>query len=102
MSWPGDARTWFALQAPSGANPDGYATQATVPGAMRAAAGNEVLQFGGQMATGQVVIRIRYRLDVRADWRLLDTSTGRPYQIAGYADPDGRRQFLVLQCVGAQ
>jgi SPP1 family predicted phage head-tail adaptor len=101
MSWLGDARTRFTLQEPSGLSGSGYADVVTVPGSKRLAGGNEVLKFGGQLAAGQYVVTIRFRDDVRADWRLVDDQE-REYQIASYGDADGRRAYLTIYCQGLQ
>lgn len=86
------------LQQPSGTAGDGYATVTTVWGEVRSAGGSEVLKFGGPSASGQAVITIRFRSDVRSEWRVREPLTGRAFQIANYGDPDGSRRWLQVFC----
>lgn len=53
----------------------------------------EALRFGAPTSTGHYKVTMRYRRDVKAEWRIVDEG-GRVFQIAGYGDPDGRRREL--------
>jgi head-tail adaptor len=61
----------------------------------------EQVRFGIPSAEGQSVITIRYRTDVRANYRLVDQSVSpeRSFQILGYSDPDGDLEQLDLLVV---
>lgn len=102
MTWLSDARHRFHLQSPSGLTSSGYTTAVTVPGSIRASGGAEVLKFGGPSAVGQYVIEIRYRSDVKAEWRLVDADDGRAFQIQSYADKDGAGRYLTIYALELQ
>lgn len=92
------AMNWrVELQPPVGLNAEGYTTKTTVWGEIRGASGSESLQFGGTSSVGQYVVTIRYRDDIRAEWRLKD-QTGRRFQVNSYTDPEGRREWLQIYC----
>lgn len=86
----------FRLQRPSGLGGDEYLDVETIWGAIHAASGSELLRFGTLVATGASVVTIRYREDLRASWRLVesDTSPERALQITSFGDPDGSREQL--------
>lgn len=86
------------LQQPSGLTGSGYATVVTVWAALRSAGGSEIVKFGGPSSSGQNVATIRFRTDVRAEWRVREPQSGRTFQIASYGDPDGSQTWLQLFC----
>lgn len=90
------------LQRPSGLAGDGYVTVATVWAAMRASGGAETVKFGGASTMGQNVLTLRFRDDIRSEWRVSEPASGRVFQIAHYGDPDGSREWLELFCQEAQ
>ena len=99
----GDLDREFTLQQPSTTTDDGtYEAVDTVWGGIRLAGGNEVMRFVTPEATGRFVVTLRYRDDLRADMRLLETVTNRALQIDSYGDPDGRLEWLRVFCVEAQ
>lgn len=99
----GDLDREFTLQRPSTADDSGtYEDIDTVWGGIRLAGGNEVIRFLTPEATGRFVVTLRYRDDLRADMRLLETATQRALQIDSYGDPDGRFEWLRVFCVEAQ
>lgn len=57
----------------------------------------ESLRFGVPVTAAAFRIRVRYRTDVRADWRVVD-ELGRTFQISGYGDPEDKRRELHLLC----
>ena len=74
-----------------------YTEVVTVPGSLQFVGGApESLQSGAPLAIAQWRGRIRFRADIRAEWRIVDAETGRMFQISGYGDPDGRRGELEL------
>lgn len=97
MTWLSEARSWFDLEQPTGLPGSAYRFVDSVPGSMRSAGGNETLKFGGPSAEGQFVIEIRYRSDIKSEWRLVE-STGRTFQVSTYGDPTGHGRFLRLYC----
>ncbi len=70
---------------------------AEVWGEVVGAGGGET--FGGVQVSAETthVVTIRHRTDVTPKMRF--TWEGRTLEIRSMADPDGRRDFLVLQCV---
>lgn len=90
------------LQQPSGLSGDGYVRVATVWAAMRSTGGGEAVRFGGTSSTGQVVLTLRFRDDIRSEWRAYESASGRVFQIAHYGDPDGTRQWVELFCQESQ
>ena len=81
------------LQEPNGVAADGFIEKARVPASieMVAGGGSEVLHFGVGTATGYFKVTMRYRSDLKANWRIVHTD-GRVFQISSYGDPDGKRQ----------
>lgn len=57
----------------------------------------EVIRFGMPATWSGFLVTMRYREDVRADWRLEDEA-GRVFQISSYGDREDRRQELQLWC----
>lgn len=97
----GQLRYRVTLQQPDATEQSGFADVDTVWAEMQfAPATNEAIAAGGVTAIGTQRVRIRYRADVRASWRL--TMDDRVFQINGYGDPDGRRRELLLVCAEAQ
>lgn len=85
------------LQSPSGQTADGYATAVSaVPAHVRSAGGNELLRFGTQVATNPTVITMRYRTDLKPDWRLSWPSRNRFFQITSYGDEIGDEKWLTV------
>lgn len=91
----------FVLQRPSGTSGSGYTDVATgVPGELLfLGGGSESLQVGAQVSTAQYQITIRYRTDVKAEWRLMERDTDRLFQVSHFGDPNGRRIELLLLCL---
>ena len=85
------------LQSPSGLSSDGYATAvAGVPAHVRSAGGNELLRFGTQVAVNPTVITMRYRTDVRSDWRFWWPSRNRFFQVTSFGDEVGDLKWLTV------
>jgi head-tail adaptor len=84
---------WITLQEPTGLNAEGYNDKGRVPAniTMVDSGGSEVLRFGIGAATGYFKVTMRYRSDLKANWRIVHTD-GRVFQISSYGDPDGKRQ----------
>jgi SPP1 family predicted phage head-tail adaptor len=70
---------------------------ATVWADIQGLAGRESMTGDEVHARGEVRIWMRYRTDVQPDWRA--TCDGRTYEFVSAADPDGRREMLVLSAV---
>ena len=98
----GALRYVLDLQSPSGTSGQGYTTEASTRGEIRGAGGSELLRYGGTSSQGQFVITVRYRDDVKADWRIREQDSGRTFQITSYSDPDGRRQWTQFFCTEIQ
>jgi len=93
----GALRADLNLQSPSGLTADGYATVvAGVPAHVRSAGGNELLRFGAQVAVNPTVITMRYRRDLKSDWRLTWPAENRVFQITSFGDEDGDRKWLTV------
>lgn len=94
----GSRRYLVTLQQPDLTGSGGYADVAQVWADMQfQPAGGVPITAGGPSAQAAHRVRIRFRSDVRSDWRL--TVDGRTFQIVGYGDPDGRRRELMLVCL---
>lgn len=101
MSQPGRMRYFVTLQEPDSSETSGYRDVAQVWADMQfKPAGGVSIVAGGPQAQASHQVRMRFRSDVRADWRL--TVDGRSFQIVGHGDPDGRRRELVVVCVEVQ
>lgn len=97
----GQLRYRVTLQQPDATELSGFADVATVWAEMQfAPAPSETIEAGGVSAVGTQRVRIRYRSDVRASWRL--TMDNRIFQINGYGDPDGRKRELLIVCAEVQ
>ena len=55
-----------------------------------------------QTAFGPYTIRMRYRTDVKAEWRVVDCETGQVFQILSWGDRDGRREEVWLVATEVQ
>jgi SPP1 family predicted phage head-tail adaptor len=100
----GKMRDDVILQQPSA--PTGaadYDTVETVPAQIEMIgwSGGEALRFGAPTATGYFTITLRYREDIRSDWRIVHTD-GRVFQVVSYGDPDGKRQALRVSATTVQ
>jgi SPP1 family predicted phage head-tail adaptor len=88
----GELRHRVTFEAPTGTA--GYESVVEgIPAAIRMAGGNELLRFGAQTAVAAFVITMRYRTDVRPEWRVALPAENRVFQITNYGDPDGHRQW---------
>jgi len=97
----GQLRYRVTLQEPSTTAASGFSDVATVSAELRfEPAPSDPMQAGGPAAIAEHQVRMRFRSDVRADWRL--SVDGRTFQITGYGDTDGRRRELKLVCVEVQ
>ena len=97
----GQLRYRLTLQQPSTTEASGFADVATVAADLRfQPAPSEPMQAGGPAAIASMQARIRYRSDVRAEWRAVVGS--QTFQITGYGDPEGRRRELLLVCAEVQ
>ena len=93
----GQLRETVDLQVPSGTSGEGYATTvADVPANIRSAGGNELLKFGAQVAINASVITVRYRRDVRPDWRVSWPTENKTFQIVNYGDEAGTKRWLTV------
>lgn len=100
----GDLRHRITLQRPA-AGPDAlgqmvptWQTVDEVWGWVRQQQGREWLAADSAQASGKASVRIRWRNDVRPDWRVL--WRGQPYAIVGEpVDVQGARVMLELLCV---
>lgn len=93
----GKLRDRIDLQSPEGTSGDGYETTVgRLPANIRSAGGNELLKFGAQVAVNATVITLRYRTDVRPDWRISWTDMARFFQIVSYGDETGDRRWLTV------
>lgn len=92
----GELDRQFTIQRPSGLEEDYADVETGVWGSKRFATGNEVLRGSTPAAQVTHVIKMRYRDDLRASWRLVeeDTSPAVALQIVTFGDPDGRREEL--------
>jgi head-tail adaptor len=82
-------------------DPDARTDVERVWASIRSIGMREQVRFGVPSAEGQSLITIRYRTDVRANYRLVDQSVSpeRSFQILGYSDPDGDLEQLDLLVV---
>jgi SPP1 family predicted phage head-tail adaptor len=97
----GALRYRVTLQEPDATGTSGYADVATVSADVTfSPASGESMQGGGLAAVASHRMRLRYRSDVRAEWRVV--LSDRTFQISGYGDPDGRKRELVLVCAEVQ
>lgn len=95
----------FTLQRPSGLDADDYEDVETdLWGHKRFASGQEALRGATPAAQATHVVTIRYREDLRANWRLVesDTSPAGVLQISVFGDPEGNREMLQVFCVELQ
>jgi SPP1 family predicted phage head-tail adaptor len=93
----GDLTAFVEFQVPEGQVATGYTTRIErVPANIRTAIGNELLKFGAQVAVNPVIVMIRYRNDVRTDWRIWYPAESRAFQITGYGDETGEREWLTI------
>jgi len=80
-----------------GTLPDVWITVATLWAKVEGLRGREFFAAGQMQAATDVRVTIRFRADVRADWRLVHR--GQPMGIASVVDIEARREFLELMCV---
>lgn len=92
------ARHRFIWQRPDTSAATGYTPVVTLSGALRFASGSEVFRLGAPTATVFHVIEMRYRDDIRADWRAVDERSGRIFHVTVPSDPTDRRQELHVFC----
>lgn len=98
----GSLDKWLLLQSRNPAT-GAYADVDTVPGSLVFVSGSqEALMAGAPISIGQWLGKIRYRTDVKAEWRFVDVETGRVFQISSYGDPTGRKSLLRLVCTEIQ
>jgi SPP1 family predicted phage head-tail adaptor len=99
----GDLAYEFILQQPTAGSqdPDAWTDVERVWASIRSIGMREQVRFGIPSAEGQSVVTIRYRTDVRANYRLVDQSVSpeRSFQILGYSDPNGDLEQLDLLVV---
>lgn len=90
------------LQQPDATSSTGYAEVSAVWFGLVTSRGafSEPMRGGGPVAIGSRLLRMPYREDVRADWRLVEGT--RKYLISGCDDPDGRRRELHVVCAEIQ
>ncbi|MBY0467609.1 MAG: phage head closure protein [Burkholderiaceae bacterium] len=80
-----------------GTLPEVWITVATLWAKVEPLRGREYFAAGQMQAATDVRVTIRFRADVRADWRVVHRS--RPMGIASVIDIEARREFLELMCV---
>ncbi len=99
----GDLTRVLELQQPDATAATGYRAVAVVFGAVEdLGASSEALLAGAPAALATVRVRIYYRPDIRASWRLQDQETGRVLEVAAVSDPDGSKVETRLACVQVQ
>ena len=84
----------FPTQATDGSRVDDFRTIATVWGAIHELRGKEYLAAREAHSETTAKIKIRYRSDVRAEWRAIHA--GRVFDIQHVVDIGGRHRFLEL------
>lgn len=84
----------YPTQAADGSRVDDYRTITVVWGELLELRGKEYLAAREAKSETTAKIRIRYRADVRAEWRAI--SDGRTYDIQHVVDLGGRRRALEL------
>lgn len=93
----GDLTAVIDLQVPEGQSADGYVARvARVSAHIRSAVGNELLKFGAQVSVNSVIVTIRYRSDVKPDWRIWWPAESRAFQITSYGDETGDGEWLTI------
>lgn len=95
----------YTIQRPAGLDAEGYETvEADVWGHKRFASGSESLRASTPVATVTHVVTMRYRDDLRANWRLVeqDTSPEQSLQIVSFGDPTGDAEELRVYVVELQ
>lgn len=92
------------LQQKTGPAVGDWSDVQTVPAQidMAGGSGGESLRFGADTATGFYTIYLRYREDIRSDWRIVHAQDGRVFQVVSYGDPDGKRQALRVSATTIQ
>jgi SPP1 family predicted phage head-tail adaptor len=99
----GEWRRYVTLQAPSGSAGTGYEDRGQVWASVKFIGGQaEALASGAPTALARWLIQLKYRDDVRAEWRVREPLTNRTWQISGYGDTDGRRMVMDLVCAEIQ
>jgi SPP1 family predicted phage head-tail adaptor len=94
-------RRRVTLQQPASDVSGGFRDVAPVSAAIAFRPASSVaMAAGGPSASGTYQVRLRYRDDVRAGWRIVEGT--RTYQVVGYGDPDGRRAELAVTCTEVQ
>lgn len=90
------------IQRPTGTSD--YEVVDTVPGALDllSAATIETMQNGAPQAQTQWRWMLRYRTDLKSEYRIQDAEDGRVFQIHGFGDPDGRKSRTVVFCTELQ
>lgn len=89
-----ELQTNVPVQATDGSNVDTWTTVATVWGELLESRGREYLAAQEAHSELNAKIRIRYRPDVRPEWRAI--FRGRIFDIVHVADLKGRRRELEL------
>ena len=98
----GDLDHEFTLQSPGCDDKAPWIDIETMWGNKRYVSGNETLRDAALSATGQFIVSVYYRTDIRADMSLYEAETGTRLQIVSYGDPDGSRQELRIVCIEQQ
>lgn len=90
------------LQRPTGSS--GYEPVETVPGARQllSAATIETMQSGAPTAQTQWRWMLRYRADLKSEWRIEDADDHRVFQIHGFGEQEGVRDRIFVFCTELQ
>ena len=92
----GELRHRVTFQEPSGQTADGYnAVIEGIAAKIETLGGSEALRYGAQSASQLNRITVRYRTDLRPEYRIVDEHS-RIMQIVNFGDPDGTQRWTQI------
>lgn len=99
----GAMRRRAKIQRPS-ASPTGFELVEEVPGALDFLSGATVESIvnGAPTAMSSWRWMLRYRSDLKSEYRIEDAEDGRVFQIHGFGDPDGKKSRIFVFCTELQ